>query len=358
MKKLKVLIIGSAFAADLHSEGYDRLREKVEVVGICDRNSERGEVLKERYGFHNAVIYDDYEVAIREADCDVVDICMPNHLHHPVALLAFEKDRHVICEKPLATTVEQAQEMVDAAEKANKKLYYAEDWLFAPAFLKAINIVESGQLGRPLYIRTRECHNGSHSPFAQTIEYCGGGAMVHLGVHPVALVLALKDGKWKNLVAMKSGGLENNIVHHQMEGEDWAAALMSFEDGTFATLEANYITVGGMEDILDIYCERGVIHVDIAFQGPIRCFSETGLDYTVEKANVTTGWSTPAVDEKYNLGYVDEIAHFVECALNDEDAKVGLRGVDGLEALRVINYIYRSADEGRSIAADEVAYDR
>ena len=78
----------------------------------------------------------------------------------------------------------------------------------------------------------------------------------------------------------------------------------------------------------------------------------------MEKANVTTGWSTPAVDEKYNLGYVAEIAHLVECALNDEDAKVGLRGVDGLEALRVINYIYRSADEGRSIAADEVAYDR
>ncbi|NLC25234.1 MAG: Gfo/Idh/MocA family oxidoreductase [Fastidiosipila sp.] len=354
MKKLKVLQIGAAFAADLHGDAYSRLKDKVEIVGVCDRDQNRVQALKERYGFYNAIAYADFEVAIKEADCDLVDICMPNHLHHPIAMLAFEHDRHVICEKPLSTTVENAREMVEAAELANKKLYYAEDWLFAPAFLKAIDIVKSGQLGRPLYIRTRECHNGSHSPYAQKIEYCGGGAMAHLGCHPVALVLALKDGKWKNLVAMKSGGMEDNILHHQMEGEDWATALISFEDGTYATMEANYVTIGGMEDILDIYCERGVVHVDIAFQGPVRCFSELGLDYTVEKANVTTGWSTPSVDEKYNLGYVDEIAHFVDCALNDQDAKTGLRGVDGLETLRVINLIYRSAEEGKYISADEV----
>ncbi|HOS19066.1 MAG TPA: gfo/Idh/MocA family oxidoreductase, partial [Clostridia bacterium] len=70
------------------------------------------------------------------------------------------------------------------------------------------------------------------------------------------------------------------------------------------------------------------------------------LDYTVEKAEITTGWSTPAVDEKYSLGYCGEINHFVDCALRGEDAKVGLRGVDGLETLKVINLIYKSAREG------------
>lgn len=346
MEKLRVLLIGAAFSADLHSDGYSRLRDKVHIVGICDRATDRVKALAERYGFTDYKVYDDYDTAIAECECDLVDICMPNFLHHDVAIKALNAGHSILCEKPLATTVADAQDMVDTAARLGKHIYYAEDWLFAPAFRKAKSILESGQLGKPLYIRARECHSGSHSPFAQLLKYCGGGCMVHLGVHPVSFMLALKDNKWDSLTAMTSGGKEHNLVHEQMEGEDWAGAFMRFDDGTYATLEANYVTVGGMEDVLDIYCEQGCIHVDLSFSGPVKVFSIPGLDYTVEKAEITTGWSTPAVDEKYSLGYCGEIGHFVECAMADRDAQVGLRGIDGLETLKVINLIYRSAKEG------------
>lgn len=349
MKKLKVLLVGAAFAADLHADAYSRIREKIQIVGICDKDLSRVKALADNYGFTDYVAYDDYEKAIAECDCDLVDICMPNFLHHDVAIHALNRGRDIICEKPLATTVEDGQDMVDTAKKLGKHIYYAEDWLFAPAFRKAIEILDSGKVGKPLYIRARECHSGSHSPFAQSIKCCGGGSMVHLGVHPVCFLLALKNNEWSELVAMTSGGHKDNIVHHGMEGEDWAGAFMRFKDGTYATLEANYVTIGGMEDMMDIYCEEGCIHVDLAFSGPIRAFSIPGLEYTVEKAEITTGWSTPAVDEKHNLGYCGEINHFVECALAGIDAEVGLRGIDGLETLKVINLIYKSAREGVSI---------
>lgn len=344
-----MLIIGAAFSADLHSDGYSRILDKVEIVGICDKDPERIRTLAERYGFTNYTPYDDYNTAIASCDCDLVDICMPNFLHHDVAIKALNAGRNIICEKPLATTVEDAQDMVDTAQRLGKHIYYAEDWLFAPAFRKAKSILESGQLGRPLYIRARECHSGSHSPFAQLLKYCGGGCMVHLGVHPVSFMLALKENRWKELTAMTSGGGDTNLVHTQMEGEDWAGTFMRFADGTYATLEANYVTIGGMEDVLDIYCEQGCIHVDLSFSGPVKVFSIPGLDYTVEKAEITTGWSTPAVDEKYSLGYCGEINHFIDCAIADCDAQIGLRGIDGLETLKVINLIYRSAKEGISI---------
>lgn len=349
MKKLRVLLIGAAFSADLHSDGYSRILDKVDIVGICDKNTDAIKALAERYGFTGYKAYDDYDTAIKNCDCDLVDICMPNFLHHDVAIKAMNAGRDIICEKPLATTVEDAEDMVKTAEKLGKHIYYAEDWLFAPAFRKAISIIESGQLGKMLYVRARECHSGSHSPFAQTIKYCGGGCMVHLGVHPVAFMLAMKDNKWSEISAMTSGGGENNIIHQKMEGEDWAGAFMRFADGTYATLEANYVTVGGMEDILDIYCEKGTIHVDLSFSGPVKVFSIPGLDYTIEKAEVTTGWSNVAVDEKYQLGYCGEINHFVDCALAGKDAQVGLRGIDGYETLRVINLIYKSAKDGVNI---------
>lgn len=354
MKKLRVLIIGAAFSADLHCDGYSRIRDKVEIVGICDKATDCVHDLARRYGFTGYETYDDFHTAISQCQCDLVDICMPNFLHKEVALLAMNAGKDIICEKPLATTVEDARQMVDTAAQLNKHIYYAEDWLFAPAFRKALEIIESGKVGKPLYIRARESHCGSHSPFAQTIRYCGGGCMVHLGVHPVSFMLALKNNRWTKLTGMTSGGGSSNLVHNQMEGEDWAGAFVQFADGTYATLEANYVTVGGMEDILDIYCEQGCIHVDLSFSGPVKVFSIPGLDYTVEKAEITTGWSHPAVDEKYNLGYCGEINHFVDCCLQGVDAQVGLRGVDGYEALKVINLIYQSAKEGKHIYNDRL----
>ena len=351
--KIKVLLVGAAFSADLHMDGYSRCTDLAEVVAICDKDVSRIESLAGRYGLRGYKVYDDYQRAIDEVDCDVVDICLPNFLHHDVALAAFKKGKHVISEKPLATTVEDAKEMVEAAAEAGRKLFYAEDWLFAPALNKALDIVNEGGIGKPLYIRARECHCGSHSPFAQTIKYCGGGCMVHLGIHPVGFMLSLKNNEWTELVAMTSGGLESNFIHKTMEGEDWSTCIIKFADGTSALLEANYVTMGGMEDVIDIYGTTGCMHIDLTFSSAIKCYSIPGLSYTVEKAEITTGWSKPAVDEKFNLGYVNEIRHFMECSRDNRDAKVGLRGVDGLEALKVINLIYKSAKDGVKIVNDK-----
>ena len=349
MAKVKVLLIGSAFSADLHMDAYARLKEKVEIAGICSKDSGQIEALAERYGIEGFTVYDDYIDAIAKTDCDVVDICLPSFLHHDVCMAALDNNKHVICEKPLATTVEAGREMVEKARQAGKNIYYAEDWLFAPAILRALAIVDEGAIGKLMYVRARECHGGSHSPFAQTIEYCGGGSMIHLGIHPIGFVLHLKNNLWTEITAMKSGGLSDNIYHKSLEGEDWCTAIVRFADGTSATLEGNYLAKGGMEDCIDFYGDQGCLHVDLSFTGAVSCFSVPGVSYTIEKAEITTGWSRPAVDEKYNLGYVGEISHFVECISDGRTAKAGLRGEDGLEALEVVKLIYKSAEEGRTI---------
>ncbi len=352
-RKVKVLLAGAAFSADLHMEGYTRCTDIAKVVAVCDKDLSRVKMLAERYGLEGYESYDNYEEAIEKTDCDIVDICLPNFLHKDAALKAFDKKRHVISEKPLATTVEDALLMVKSAQEADRKLYYAEDWLFAPALCKAKELISDGSIGKPLYIRARECHSGSHSPFTQTIKYCGGGCMVHLGVHPVSFVLALKDCPWTELTAMTSGGLSGNLRHTKIEGEDWAACMMKFDDGMVALLEANYVAMGGMEDVVDIYGTEGCLHIDLTFSSPINGYSVPGFKYTVEKAEVTTGWSRPAVDEKFNLGYIDEIRHFMTACKNNEDAKKGLRGIDGYETLKVINLIYRSSKEGIRIKNDD-----
>lgn len=346
---IKILLLGAAFSADLHMDGYARIPDRAKVVAICDKDKNRVEALAAKYGLSDFRVYTDYERAIRETACDLVDICLPNFLHCKPALLAFEKKRDVLCEKPLATTPADGQAMVDKARQYGCHLYYAEDWLFAPAIGKAVALVGEGAVGQVVYIRARECHSGSHSPYSRKISLCGGGSMIHLGIHPVGFLLALKQNAWTELMAMTSAGRSGNLIHTAMEGEDWSACMMRFADGTTAVIEANYVTSGGMEDVIDFYGTQGCLHVDLNFSGAVRCFSIPGVSYTVEKAEVTTGWSQPAVDEKYNLGYADEIAYFVECCAKGIDAKPGLRGADGLEALAVVHHIYESAKTGRRI---------
>ncbi len=343
--KVRVLLVGAKFGADLHMGGYARCRDLAEIVAICGRHSEQVQAIADKYGFSGFAVHDDYERAIAEVDCDVVDVCLPNYTHHDVAVAALRRGRDVIVEKPLATTTADAEEMVAAARAAGRHIYYAEDWFFAPALQRARALIAEGAIGTPLYIRAKENHSGSHSPYAQTIRYCGGGAMIHLGIHPMGFVLGLKENRWTDLVAMATGGLEHNLKHKALEGEDWATALLTFDDGTRALIEANYVTSGGMEDAVDVYGTEGVLHVDLSFSSPIRCFSVPGPSYTVEKAEVTTGWSNPVVDERYTFGSVDEIRHFMECCAADREPREGLRGEDGLEALRVVELAYRSARE-------------
>ena len=121
-KKIRILITGAAFSADLHMDGYARCKDIAQIVAICDKDINKVNSLAERYGLKDYITYGNYEKAIDEAECDLVDICLPNYLHHDVALAAFRKGKHVIAEKPLATTVEDATDMIKAAEIAGKKL--------------------------------------------------------------------------------------------------------------------------------------------------------------------------------------------------------------------------------------------
>jgi predicted dehydrogenase len=344
-RKVKIGLIGSAFCAELHIEGFRKAADISEVVAVCARNREKAEAFAGKHGIRK--VYSNYHELLQDEEVEVADICLPNFLHAQVAIEAFNAGKNVICEKPLATTLEDARGMLDAAAKSGKTLFYAEDWLFSPVFLRAIELIEEGAIGRPLFFKAKESHSGSHSPFAQTIEYCGGGAMIHLGIHPLGLLLAL-NGRPTEVMAMASGGLDSNLMHKKMEGEDWASALIKFENGATAIVEANYITKGGMHDILEVYGSEGMINVNL-MNNPIKIFSLPGFSYAVEKAEITQGWSCPAVDEKLMLGYVGEIRHFMECMLTGAEPKRGLRGVDGYEAMRLCFDIYKSAREGTKV---------
>ncbi len=345
MKKIKVGIVGSQFAASLHAESYKRFSSvQMEAVTALDNlEGFSGKYEIPRY-------YKDYRDMFQKEELDLISVCVPNFLHKQIVIAAVEYGiKSIICEKPIATTIEDAYEMVKICKDNSIRLMYAEDWIFAPALIRAKEIVDEGGIGKLLYVKAKETHNGSHSMFAQKKEYCGGGSMIHLGIHPVAFISYLSGSDTKEVIGMTTDGGDTNLLHVNYTGEDWAAALVTMENGVRGFVEGNYITCGGMDDRIEIYGTEGNIHIDLTKGSPLKVFSRPGYGYAVEKADFTYGWTQPAVDEFLSLGYVKEIEHFIDCVINNKQPQNGTKGEDGLKALKVVLAIYESAKNGKIV---------
>ena len=344
MEKVRVGIVGSRFAAGLHAEAYRRCPQAEVIAAAAIDNLEK---FCKQYQIPES--YSDYHEMLKREGLDLVSICVPNFLHKEVVIAAANAGKHIICEKPLATKLEDAQMMLKAAKENKVKLMYAEDWLFAPALVRAKKIYEEGAIGKVLYLKAKETHPGSHSLYAQKLKYCGGGAIIHLAVHPIGFVRWFQGKEVVEVIGKVSGGKEKNLKHHHFEVEDWGAAILTFEDGTYAFVEGNYITCGGLDDTVEIYGTEGVIKVNLSQGSPISVYSLEGYSYAIEKAEMTKGWTRPAIDEESSLGYTDEIAHFVNCVQNNKEPMKGVRGEDGKAVLEIIMTIYKSMKEERVI---------
>ncbi len=193
--RVGVGIVGAKFAADFHCDAFTR-NEHAEIVAAASPSGALN--LAEKWNIPHA--YTDFREMVKRDDIDVISVCVPNFLHHEVALNAARHGKHVIVEKSLATTVEDAVEMVRVCNEHKVLLMYAEDWLFSPALRKAEELVREGGIGEVLYVKAKEVHNGTHSPFAKNKEFCGGGSFIHPGsmtsthsASPLAVAAALAN---------------------------------------------------------------------------------------------------------------------------------------------------------------------
>ncbi len=345
--QVNVGIIGSMFAAELHINAYKRLGH-VRVVCVGAKTVEEARPFAEKHGIPN--VYGDVDEMIdAHPELDLISLCVPNFLHHPLGLKVVAKGKNFICEKPIATTLEHAKELIAAVEAAGVRMFYAEDWMFCPSLLRAREIIAEGAIGKVLYSKGKETHNGSHSIYAQTKEFCGGGSFIHLACHPISFVRELHGCEVVEVMAMATGGKEANFFHKTYGGEDWGAALLKFADGTTSFVEGNYICHGGLDDVVEIYGEKGQIKIDLAQSSPLRVYSQAGYEYSIEKTDNQLGWTRPAVDEYLNLGYADEIAAFVDCIRFDTPAVKGALPDDGLAVLEIILACYESAQTGKTV---------
>jgi predicted dehydrogenase len=223
---IKVGLIGGGGIADAHIRGYRAYAETIAVTAVADVVYQTASRRAAELG---AVGYTDFRQMILDADLDAVDVCLPHHLHAEAIIAAAAAGRHILCEKPLCLTVEEADRVRLAIEAAGVTLMCAHNQLFLPAVAKAKQLLDEGILGTVYEVRTTDSFFNAFDPqnmgWRATAATSGGGELIDTGYHPTYLMLHLAGGSPVEATALLS--------RHRlrfMEGEDSAQVLVRFDN--------------------------------------------------------------------------------------------------------------------------------
>lgn len=344
MGKTKIAILGAGYISAIHIESYHRFVPDAEVVAVYARDVKKGASFAETHGIPRS--YDNLDKLISETDCDIIDICLPNYLHHDACIKAANAGKHIIVEKPLCLTLEEADEMIEACKRNHRKLMYAEELCFAPKYERVRSIMNSGALGNPYMLKQCEKHSGPHSRWFYESDKSGGGVMMDMGCHALAWFQWMLKG-----TPVTSVYADFSRFMHDTDAEDHALTLVEFtsQNGKVICLaEDSWDKYGGMDDRIEVYGTGGVAYADLFRGNSSLIYSEKGYDYASEKAGDTKGWTFPIFEEAFNQGYPQELRHFVDCVRKDSDPV--MTGEDGRAVLELIYAAYESAHTGRKVS--------
>jgi myo-inositol 2-dehydrogenase / D-chiro-inositol 1-dehydrogenase len=342
MEQVRLGIIGSAFSSNIHAEALQEVPEATVAVA-CSPNRSHVEAFAAKWGIPETVT--DYRRVVERKDVDAVVIGIPNHLHRPVAVAAAESGKHVIMEKPLAHTLEDADAIVAAARKHHVKLMYAETLCFTPKYNRAKALLDEGAIGRLYMLKQCEKHSGPHADWFYDVRRSGGGALMDMGCHGIEWARWMYGkAKPKSVAAYCQ-----RVLHvERTEGDDNSVVVLEFEGGGMAVIESSWAKPGGMDDRAELYGTEGVVLCDLLRGSSMETYSARGYGYAVEKAGETKGWTFTVCEEAHLYGFPHEMRHFVRCILNDEMPRE--TGEDGRLTLEIIYAAYESAGSGKRIS--------
>jgi len=278
-------------------------------------------------------------------ECDAVSICLPNYLHKEVGIAALQAGKHIMIEKPLARTVAEGQEIVAAAKKAGKQVFYCENNIYAPAFRKVKQCIDEGAVGKIYMARGKEQHSGPHSAWFYKMDKAGGGALIDLAIHDIACLVWFLGCDVTKVFCQTTTTIPDRGAFGKCEVEDNGVGILYFEKGQQVVIEESWTAPGGYDMKFEIYGTDGQIIVDPCRMTPLNVYSEKGYGYAVEKASSTSGWTFPVPEEAYTFGYPQEIAHFLECI--EKGTKPLTDGEYGLKILKIVETMYKSAKSGK-----------
>ena len=340
---IKIGVIGCGKIAQVRHIPEYAANPHVEIAGFYDVNRERAEELAKKYG---AAAYASYGELLADKEIDAVSVCAANNAHAEISIAALKAGKHVLCEKPMAVTLEECEAMVSAAKEAGKYLMIGQNQRLAKAHVKAKELIAAGAIGKVLTFRTIFGHGGpetwSVDPGKNVWFFdkskAAMGAMADLGIHKTDLIQYILGEKIVETQAVLTT-LDKRDASGEMIGvDDNAVCIYKMESGAIGTMTASWTYYGAEDNTTVIYGTKGIMRLydDPKYSVKVICVDGTETDYQIDQIQTN--------DNQTSSGVIDL---FVKCLVEDTPPEIS--GESVLQAMRAVFASIRSSEEGRAV---------
>ena len=382
MKKLNVGMIGYKFMGKAHSNAWKKAPYFFDVPVepvlkvVCGRHAGPLKAFADRWGWEE--IETDWKKVIDREDIDIVDIGVPTHLHHEIALAAAKAGKHIFCEKPMAVSYDQAKEMFEAARENGITHYLNHNYRRCPAVRLAKQLIDDGKIGRIFHWRGAYLQSWIVDPqFPLTWhlqkETAGSGPHYDLNSHSVDLARYLV-GEIKSVACMTTQFIpERPLPDEEAAGtfkgattgegmgkvtvEDAAFMLVEFENGALGSFEATRFAPGRKNyNYFEIYGSQGSLIFDLERMNELKFFSNEDPENaqgfrtiiaTEACHDYMENWWPPG----HIIGYEHEFVHAVVdfLAAVENGATIEPNFYDGMKEMQILDAGLKSAEDGRKL---------
>ncbi|MFW6280043.1 MAG: Gfo/Idh/MocA family protein [Planctomycetota bacterium] len=343
MNRLKVGVIGLGMGRG-HVAGYQQ-HDRAEVVAVADLDEKKLDNVADELGVDER--YTSGEEMVEKEQLDVVSVATPNKFHRPLTIRALDAGAHVLCEKPMAMNAEEAREMIQAAERAGRRLMINFSFRFNEVAHALKSQVDQGRMGDIYFGRTvwlrRQGLPGFGGWFGQK-ELSGGGPLIDLGVHRIDLALWLMG--YPNPVWVMGNTYDHigsRLAEEQgkeFDVEDLAAAMIRFDNGATLEAEASWASYIGENEHMRtrlLGTEGGLLYRNV----------DQGYEFEAELYREEDGYHFDKKLHPTGAGVQSSMVHFIDSIVNDEPHMATAE--EGLIVMELLDAIYESAETGEPV---------
>ncbi|RCW42057.1 Gfo/Idh/MocA family protein [Paenibacillus prosopidis] len=387
MEKVRVGMVGYKFMGKAHSNAYRALPMffpdslKPEMKAICGRDPEGLEQARAQFGWESSET--DWKQLVNRDDIDLIDINAPSDAHKAIALAAAAAGKHLFCEKPLALTLEDSREMLEAAEKAGVKHMVGFNYRFAPAVQLAKKLVEDGRIGKIYHFRSVFLQDWIIDPNFPLVwrlqkEIAGSGSHGDLGAHLIDMARFLV-GEFNEVIGMSDTFIKERPIASAMTGlsakgsedaprgevtvDDATLFMTRFENGALGSFEATRFAAGHRcTNSFEINGSKGSIKFDFERMNELQVyFADDADDVQGFRRVLATDPAHAYMDAwwpaGHTIGYEHTFTHEVHELMQAfaEDRQPVPNFVDGVKCQEVLEAVERSIAERRWVAISELS---
>ena len=340
-------IIGCGKIAQIrHIPEYEAC-EEAKLYGFYDLNIQRAQELAEKY---NGKAYASVEELLKDKEIDAVSVCTSNNTHAEISIAAMKAGKHVLCEKPMAITLEECERMVQAAKEENRYLMIDQNQRRAKAHVKAKEMIQDGKIGKILTFRTTFGHGGpetwSIDPGKATWFFdknkAAMGAMADLGIHKTDLIQYLTSQTVTETQAFITT-LDKKDASDQLIGvDDNAICIYKMSGGAVGTMTASWTYYGEEDNSTVLYGTEGIMKM---YEDPAHSLVVIGKTGSTEYYDVDTIQTN---DNQTSSGIMKE---FIDCISKGKEPEIS--GESVLTAMRAVFGSLESSEKGMPVKVNQ-----